>query len=170
MELLRVYDKNGQYMNLKKDRYGETCEGDYYRIVVVFTMNEDGKLLLTLRSDDKKVYPNTWEVTGGAVIEDEDLECAAIREVKEETNIKINKGQLHKVYETTRHNLFVTVYCVKTFIDTDKIVFQEGETKGYKLVTFEEMDEICKNGEIMPAVKSHYEAVKPKLIEIRDKM
>lgn len=51
----------------------------------------DGKVLLTKRSQTMRVYPRSWVLPGGHIEPFESLEDGAIREVYEETGIKIER-------------------------------------------------------------------------------
>lgn len=53
----------------------------------------DGKVSLLKRSEHSKNFPNFWIPPGGHVDEGEDYLSAVIREVKEETGIKIDAGE-----------------------------------------------------------------------------
>jgi dATP pyrophosphohydrolase len=53
-------------------------------------VNGNVKYLVLKRSDNQK-YPNIWQMVTGKVRENEKAFEAAIREVKEETSIKVNK-------------------------------------------------------------------------------
>ncbi len=53
-------------------------------------IEKDGKYLLIRRDDDeKKGHRGNWECPGGKLEKEESFEEAAIREVKEETNLNI---------------------------------------------------------------------------------
>lgn len=52
-------------------------------------MTKDGKLLTTERSRNK-TYPLKWEVTGGSILKGETAAEGAVRELYEETGIKIS--------------------------------------------------------------------------------
>lgn len=57
------------------------------RVITVVSgliVNVDRKVLMALRHDNDKDYPNTWEVPGGKVNAEEDERLALKREMKEE--------------------------------------------------------------------------------------
>ena len=57
---------------------------------VKIIIEKDGKYLLVRRADEeKKEHQGNWECPGGKLEENESFENAAIRESKEETNLKI---------------------------------------------------------------------------------
>jgi 8-oxo-dGTP diphosphatase len=53
-------------------------------------LEHDGKYLFLKRSATKKIEPNTWNFPGGAANADETPLAAALRELFEETQIKLN--------------------------------------------------------------------------------
>lgn len=54
-------------------------------------VNDDNQILLLKRSNDTDWHPNKWALVGGAVEEGETPIEACKREIKEETNLNINK-------------------------------------------------------------------------------
>ena len=60
-------------------------------IVLLALVNEKNVVLISLRKN-KKEYNGYWEYPGGKVEEDETLEQAIIREIKEEINLEISKN------------------------------------------------------------------------------
>ena len=53
-------------------------------------------VLLQLRSRDDFLYPNCWTLPGGKVEENESLEQAIVREVKEELGLNLHKYSLFR--------------------------------------------------------------------------
>ncbi|KAF2748631.1 hypothetical protein M011DRAFT_400032 [Sporormia fimetaria CBS 119925] len=57
---------------------------------VVF--DEQGRLLLVRRAEDEKAFPSLWEIPGGKVDDtDETILHALVREVQEETELKVTR-------------------------------------------------------------------------------
>ena len=75
----------------------EEChkEGLWHRAIYAFIIDENKNILLQKRSDNKKLWPNMWDVTvGGHVDAGEFGRQALIREVKEELGIEINDDDI----------------------------------------------------------------------------
>lgn len=57
--------------------------------------NQDNKILLQLRDDKKGIDdPNIWTFPGGEKTNDESIESALVREIYEETNLKVVSSRL----------------------------------------------------------------------------
>ena len=62
-EYFDVLNEKGEYTGKIETR--EKChrEGLWHKAVVVFIINSKGQVLLQKRSANKKMWPNTWDVT-----------------------------------------------------------------------------------------------------------
>src|SRR3990167_7499828 len=58
-------------------------------IVVAHIENDSGQILLGRKRPNMGVYPNTWHACGGGLEENEVLEQALRRKVREETGLEI---------------------------------------------------------------------------------
>jgi len=67
-----------------------------HRFVGAILVNPEGKVLLQLRTRDAPYYPNCWTLPGGKVEENETLEQALKREIKEELGINLVNFKLFK--------------------------------------------------------------------------
>jgi isopentenyl-diphosphate delta-isomerase len=64
-------------------------QGLYHRIVSVFVQDDQGRMLLQLRSPNVAVYPNCWDqAAGGHVDEGQTYDQTAYNELLEETGIE----------------------------------------------------------------------------------
>jgi 8-oxo-dGTP diphosphatase len=76
----------------------------YGLAVRVLLTDRDGKILILKRSTDSKTNPGKWELPGGKVDQGESFDHALIREVYEETNLKIS---LEHVVGASEQNLHI---------------------------------------------------------------
>jgi len=89
MELLDILNENGNKTGRITERGKIIKKNEYTLVVNVWIKNNKGEFLITKRSPNKKMLPNMWEATCGAVVAGEDSLNAALREVKEEINIDL---------------------------------------------------------------------------------
>ncbi len=99
----------------------------------------DGKILMLHRPDDARSYPGYWSLCAGKQEKDENIEDTAIREIFEETQIKVGrpKGSLPPVYVREDDTIW-EVYCFLFDAGSEKPVLNSENTE-YKLVTLEQL-------------------------------
>lgn len=159
---------------------GENCpkseihaKGHYHNTVHIWFYDDNGSILLTQRSAGKTIHPLLWDVSvAGHVDTGERLKEAAVREIKEELNLKVKKKYLNKIgvfecfhrYENgiIDNEFHHTYICNLQFVNGD-ITPAEDEVEGFKLVsTFEFseiLDHIGKENHFVPSNKAYYETV-----------
>ena len=75
----------------------------YGLAVRVLLTDQDSKILILKRSTDSKTNPGKWELPGGKVDQGESFDHALIREVYEETNLKISLEHIVGASEQNLH-------------------------------------------------------------------
>ena len=75
----------------------------YGLAVRVLLTYQDDKILILKRSTDSKTNPGKWELPGGKVDQGESFDHALIREVYEETNLKISLEHIVGASEQNLH-------------------------------------------------------------------
>jgi len=68
------------------------------RLVAKVVLVREGKVLLMRRGMTDKRRPGQWDLPGGAVDEDEDINSAAARETQEEAGITVDPLKLNLVF------------------------------------------------------------------------
>jgi len=101
---------------------------------IVIIKNEENKFLLLLRPDWVSWAPSKWAFAGGRVENEESPAAAAVREVKEETELDINVDDLE--YLPTISNKYVDVFFAKCYSGRLKI---DHEHDDYVWVTRENL-------------------------------
>ena len=71
--------------------------------VRVILTDPDGKILIIKRSTESKTNPGRWELPGGKVGQNESIDQALLREVYEETGLKITPDHVVGVSEQNLH-------------------------------------------------------------------
>ena len=94
-EFFDVLDEKGNYTGRIESRKKCHSEGLWHKAVVCFIINSKGQVLLQKRSPNKRMWPNTWDVTaGGHVPAGEFGFEATLREAKEELGIDLERSEL----------------------------------------------------------------------------
>ena len=78
---------------------------DTKKISKVVVLNDRGEVLLLLRKGDQP-FPRKWDLPGGHLVVGETWEEAAVREVKEETNLDL--GDIEMILDKGKNKYFKT--------------------------------------------------------------
>ncbi len=151
IEYVDIYDRNKNKTGIKKRRYIDPLEkGEYIIGVQLVILNHKNEILITKRSEKKKVLPGKWECNGGAIHSSETPLEGLEREIKEELGIEINPNKL-LFYKTTvndeTHNI-KEIYLYKDNIDIKNLKLSE-EVSDAKYVSIEEYKEMYHKKEIV---------------------
>lgn len=167
MEIWDLYDELRKPLGKLHLRGVDLAAGEYHLVVEVFTINADGRLLLTQR-DPQKTYPLLWESTGGSIIAGETSIEGAIRELEEETGLAASAEQLKKIGELKNGSYFRDIYIWKTEqnIRLEKLKLQPGEVCDAKLATIEELTEMNRQSLMVPVVWERYEMYWDSILEM----
>lgn len=94
--------------------------------VGIILQDQNENYILHLRDKNAKTMTGQWSLVGGEVNKDEDPETAAVREVKEETNLNILEiKRIKKINFNSEWNAIIFKATVNTNID--KIKISEGK-------------------------------------------
>lgn len=152
MEILDIYNASKERTNKSFVRGDRLNKGEYYLITEIWTVNRNGKILITLRDPCKKSEPDKWENTGGAVRSGESSIEAAVRELYEETGIVAGEEELIYLGTSQEESLFADIYMLIRDVKLCDLKLQQGETISAKLVYYEELTEMIKNGEFAQTI------------------
>ena len=108
--------------------------------VRVLLTDQYGKVLILKRSTDSKTNPGKWELPGGKVNQDESFDHALIREVYEETNLKI---ELDHVVGASEQNLHIirAVHIIMSGKIIEGELTLSSEHEGYAWVLMETLSD-----------------------------
>jgi 8-oxo-dGTP pyrophosphatase MutT (NUDIX family) len=113
-----------------------------YSVSAVYCFHEE-RMLIVRRAHDKKFEPDKWGVPAGKLESGEDRFMCAIREMKEETGIVLEKERLIFVKEVfvVWDNVHFTFNIFKYSFDTLPEVALNTENTEFKWVTYGELGE-----------------------------
>ncbi|PPR08374.1 MAG: hypothetical protein CFH44_01125 [Proteobacteria bacterium] len=116
--------------------------------VHAFVIN-DNKLLMSIRS--KNGEPYLWGVPGGHVDDIEVSSQALIREMKEEINLDINKGEFKLVFSMHRAGVNKPYFCTFFEVETNLANLKNNEPEKCDELKWFDLDELPEN--IVPYIK-----------------
>lgn len=141
MEILDLYDDNGNKLNKTIVRGNKPSDGENIMLAIVFIKDKDGKYLIQKASKEKGGYYST---TGGHVTIGEDSKTTIIREVNEELGLKVNSDiELFGTFKFPNKNCLFSVFeLALDNIDIDSLTLQVEEVESVNLLTKEEVLEL----------------------------
>lgn len=152
-------------------------KGLYHATIHVWFYTDDKKVLLQKRASVKKVFPNLWDVSVAGHIEaGEQIEMAAIREVKEEIGIDISSTDFVKIgirKDEIVHpngildNEFKHIFMCKLTSSISELTMQKGEVDDLQLFDIAILKDHVKHGNFMVHnFKNYYDFIYDKIIEV----
>ncbi|MGB6406405.1 MAG: NUDIX domain-containing protein [Planococcus donghaensis] len=158
MEIWDLVDEGRNPLGKFHTRGTELPPSEFHVVVEIFTINADGRILLTQR-DALKTYPLLWESTGGSITAGESSAEGAVRELEEETGIAVTPKELQYLGEIKKGNYFLDSYVFRSTRDIEicDLILQPGEVCDAKWVTLKELEDLNKRGKIVPAVWERYQ-------------
>ena len=142
MEILDLYDDNGNKLNKTIVRGNKPNEGENIMLSIVFIKDKDGKYLIQKTSKEKG---NQYSTTGGHVTHGEDGLTTIIREIKEELGIDASKDDLkfvNKIKLPNKQCIFNIYELLIDNIDIKNITVQESEVEFVELLSKDEIKKI----------------------------
>jgi len=152
VEKLSLFDENLNRLPYPNLRGEKIKEGTYAGIVDIIIKNEKNNKYLTTRRDlNKPTSPGLWEITGGGIDYEEDIEHAVIRESFEETGLKL----LKYVYLDSFKMDDLVYFSYLGFVSCNDcdVKLQKGETIDYKWLNKEELIKLYQTDNIPPKQK-----------------
>lgn len=134
-------------------------EGRLHRSIHLWIINDEGEILLQRRCADKKLYPNTWDVSvGGHVGTKENSVDAVFREAKEELGVDLDIENVEYFgtvperlkYDDIDSNELVDVFIARQNIKREDIVLQKEEVSDVCFVSIEELFNLMGSDELLP--------------------
>ena len=158
-----------KYVHLRWNFTGEIMDKEdahnknlLHNEVGIFIINDKNEILLQKRSTNKKMWPNTWDITaGGHVLAGEFGFQSILRECEEELGIKLNKNDITfigagistNIKGNIVNNHFNEYYVANKEIDETKLKLQEEEVSAIRWIDKEK---------IIKQIKNNYEGITDK--------
>ncbi len=154
MELIDIYNENGERTGLVRDRTLPLAPGEYHLGAIVVIGSSKGEVLCTLRSQKKHIYPGLWENTGGGALAGETSLEAALRELKEETGIHAKPEELTFLYRNRAiaadgRGVINDIYGLRRNLDPRELTLQPEETEDAKWIPYEEWEALGRSDQIL---------------------
>lgn len=163
-EIVEILTEDGKETYKRINKTIAHKEGICHGISAIALIDKDGKLLIQKRSANKKNEPNKWDLSGAGHINiDETPEKAAVRELFEETGIKVEIEELKlidtylnkvKLDKNTFINHYTYLFLVQKDIDIKTLKMQESEVSEVIFVDKKKYNEIFNNKEMVEAIKN----------------
>jgi len=150
-----IYDANRQLTGKVHLRGQRWRPGEYGLTVCVWVYDGQGKILMTRRAKEKS-FAGTWENTGGAALAGETSREAILRELREETGIRVCPEALELLDSETAGNTHYDYYCIRWNGTLEQVVLLPGETDAVKWVTFPEVHEMIRRKEICRVIARQF--------------
>ncbi|MCI8344916.1 MAG: NUDIX domain-containing protein [Clostridia bacterium] len=153
-EYFDVLNENGEFTGKIATRKECHEKGLWHRAVYAFIIDKSGNVLLQKRSENKRLWPNKWDVTvGGHVDRGEFGRQALIRECAEELGLNIKDEDIKYLVGSTSINEkgdiinkhFNECYLITKDIDISKIKLQKEEVSEIRYFSKEEILDRIKN-------------------------
>ncbi len=129
LELLLVVNEFDEPLE-PRPRHEVLKEGHWHRVAHVWIINDKHELLCQKRSMRKDISPGMWEpFVAGHVCHEDNYFSGAVREVREETGIPVNKEGLRlvKIYKASTVKEFRAIFYLKWNGLIDDVVSEPDE-------------------------------------------
>ena len=150
MEILDVYDINGEKLSRTLPRGTMPGENEFFLVVHTCVINPRGEMLLQQRQITKDRYPGCWDVSaGGFASSGEDSITAALRELQEELGVECDKSALRFVVREPFKFIFDDFYICLADIPLESLTLQKEEVMGAKWADEQEVMRLLAAGELV---------------------
>jgi isopentenyl-diphosphate delta-isomerase type 1 len=178
MELLDVLTERGDYTGETATRAKCHAEGLWHRAFSAFIIDAENRVLLQLRSKEKKTDPLKWDApVAGHIDAGEWGREALIRESKEELGIDVADEEVKYYYGTTSERLmpgmverhFNEYYVIAKDVDEKNLTLQTEEVAEAKYFSADEVLEMINTRSEKLSNKWNQWAFLKRLLESRQK-
>ncbi len=151
MELMDLYDADGQPTGQSIERDAPVPEGSYILVVQVCIFNGQGQMLIQKRQDHKAVWGGLWDISaGGAVDKGEHSRDAATREVLEELGLSVCLSGRSPDITTQLEDAFGDIYLIHMDPHLSELKLQADEVSQVRWATEDQILALLKKGQFVP--------------------
>lgn len=168
-EIWDAYDVGGDKLGFDLYRDEPVPENVYHIVVEIYVITKNNRVLITQRHPNKS-YPLKWENTGGSILKGETPIQGAIRELYEETGIKVTENQIQFAYKEvgTQPQLY---RCFVALVDDDiQIKLQDGETVDYKFLPYDEFMDFIRTDAFVDRIRESILRHKDEILAALEKL
>ena len=145
-EYFDLYTADRRRLGRRIQRGAPIPHGEYHIVVQIMTVNSRGEVLLTQRVP-QKTSGGRWECSGGCAVSGETSREAAVRELFEETGIRVDPGEISFEWTLTTDSMLRDFYIVHKDVGLDRLVLQSTEVCAAKWVSLDRLEEMAQNGQ-----------------------
>ena len=146
MEYVDLYTADRKPLGRSIQRGVQVPRGEYHIVVQIMTVNRKGEILLTQRVPEK-TSGGKWECSGGCAISGETSREAAVRELREETGLRVSTEDITLEWTLTTDSMLRDFYIVTKDARLESLMLQATEVCAAKWVTFERLEEMVHTGQ-----------------------
>lgn len=161
MELLDLYDDNGNKLNKTVERGKKFTEGNIMLSMAIIKNDNDEYLIQKTSKEKGSIY----SLTGGHVVHNETALESVIREVKEELGIDISEDEIEKISidNHPKAPALVNLFLINKNINADNLKLQKEEVESVSWLSQEEVLDLIENNKFHPThsyfFKKYYKKV-----------
>ena len=154
-EYFDLLNENGERIGKTKLRSEVHRDGDWHKAVHIWIINNKGDILLQRRCATKDSNPNMLDISSaGHLSAGDDSLTGAIRELKEELNLDVNKEDLEyiktlkrssKYTETFINNEFDDLYILRTDKKLEDMEYQKEEISEIMYVPYKDFKKMVQD-------------------------
>ena len=164
MEFNDIYDAHRNLTGRIHKRGIPWKPGEYGLVVCVWVHDGKGNLFMTRRAPGKS-FAGTWENSGGAAQAGESSLQAITRELYEETGILAQPDEFELLDSSRDQNTFYDFYSLKKAFPMEAVKLLPGETDDAKWVTFSQVHQMIRAGQICQIIANQFLRQEPMLLQ-----
>jgi len=133
-------------------RYEPLGDGEYRLGAEIWIFHPDGRLMVTKRHPEKRVYPGLWECTGGFVCAGETTLDTILRETEEEIGLALSPADVRLFATELQEGQFIDLYTATVDAEIGALALQPEEVTDAKWADWDELTAMRDRGEFLDFV------------------